>query len=96
MGKLSSAEVLRLHATSAVSRDQFVRRSAQDDDSVGVLTENILDKLALYGSMSWVILSRPCGTDFVSGVLTQTLQAATFRKTYPRALVSGSFVRGGL
>ena len=32
------AEVLRLRATSAVSRDQSVRRFAQDDDSVGVLT----------------------------------------------------------
>jgi hypothetical protein len=35
MGKISSAEVLRLRATSAVSRNQSVRRSAQDDDSVG-------------------------------------------------------------
>jgi hypothetical protein len=35
MGKISTAEVLRLRATSAVSRDQSVRRSAQDDDSVG-------------------------------------------------------------
>ena len=39
MGKISAAEVLRLRATSAVSRDQSVRRSAQDDDSVGELTE---------------------------------------------------------
>src|ERR1700674_1351288 len=46
MGKLSTAEVLRLRATSAVSRDQSVRRSAQDDDFVGVLTKN---KLALIG-----------------------------------------------
>ena len=36
MGKISIAEVLRLRATSAVSRDKSVRRSAQDDDSVGV------------------------------------------------------------
>jgi hypothetical protein len=49
MGKLSAAEVLRLRAPSAVSRDQSVRRSAQDDDSVGVLTKNILNKLALTG-----------------------------------------------
>src|SRR6202041_355137 len=41
MGKISTAEVLRLRATSAVSRDQSVRRSAQDDDSVGVLTRNL-------------------------------------------------------
>jgi hypothetical protein len=32
-----------------VSRDQSVRRSAQDDDFVGVLTKNILNKLALMG-----------------------------------------------
>ena len=49
MGNLSTAEVLRLRATSAVSRDQSVRRSAQDDDFVGVLTKNIPDKLALMG-----------------------------------------------
>jgi hypothetical protein len=39
MGKLSTAGVLRLRATSAVSRDKSVRRCAQDDDSVGELTE---------------------------------------------------------
>ena len=31
MGKISSAEVLRLRATSAVSRDKSVRRCAQED-----------------------------------------------------------------
>ena len=36
MGEMGSDEVLRLRATSAVSRDQSVRRFAQDDDSVGV------------------------------------------------------------
>ena len=49
MGKISTAEVLRLRATSAVSRDKSVRRSAQDDDFVGVLTKNTLNKLALMG-----------------------------------------------
>ena len=39
MGKMNIAEVLRLRATSAVSRDQSVRRFAQDDDSVGEPTE---------------------------------------------------------
>ena len=39
MGEISIAGVLRLRATSPVSRDQSVRRSAQDDDSVGELTE---------------------------------------------------------
>jgi hypothetical protein len=38
-GKISTAEVLRLRATSAVSHDNSARRSAQDDDSVGELTE---------------------------------------------------------
>jgi hypothetical protein len=36
MRKISTAEVLRLRATIAVSRDQSLRRSAQDDDFVGV------------------------------------------------------------
>ena|ERR1700733_13633175 len=36
---MSTAEVLRLRAASAVSRGISVRRSAQDDDSVGELTE---------------------------------------------------------
>ena len=57
MGKLSSAEVPSATLGTGSStprhkrcvRDQSVRRSAQDDDSVGVLTKNILDKLALYG-----------------------------------------------
>ena len=35
MGKISTAGVLRLRATSAVSRDKSVRRSAQDDGFVG-------------------------------------------------------------
>jgi hypothetical protein len=35
IGKTSTAEVLRLRATSSVSGDKSVRRSAQDDDSVG-------------------------------------------------------------
>jgi hypothetical protein len=34
MGKISIAGVLRLRAASAVSLDEFVRRSAQDDDFV--------------------------------------------------------------
>jgi hypothetical protein len=47
IGKISTAGVLRLRATSTVSRDQSVRRSAQDDESVGVLAKNALNKLAL-------------------------------------------------
>src|SRR5271154_2116402 len=38
-GQISAAEVLRLRATSALLRDQSARRCAQDDDSVGELTE---------------------------------------------------------
>ena len=49
MGKISTAEVLRLHATKRCITRKSVRRSAQDDESVGVLTKNILDKLALMG-----------------------------------------------
>jgi hypothetical protein len=47
VGNISSAGVLRLRATSAVSRDKFVRRSAQDDVFVGILKKNIPNKLAL-------------------------------------------------
>jgi hypothetical protein len=49
MGKTSTAEVLRLRATNAVSRDKSVRRFAQDDDFVEVLKKNILNRLALMG-----------------------------------------------
>jgi hypothetical protein len=35
-GNVSAAEVLRLRATSSVSRDRCVKRSAQDDDFVGI------------------------------------------------------------
>jgi hypothetical protein len=41
-GELSTAKVLRLRATRAVSPDRSVRRAAQDDDSVGVVTKNAL------------------------------------------------------
>jgi hypothetical protein len=61
MGKISTAEVLRLRATSAVSRDKSVRRCAQDDDSVGVSTKNIPNKLALM-TPPWLIFSCPRGT----------------------------------
>jgi hypothetical protein len=47
MVKVSAAEVLRLRAPSAVSRDKSVKRSAQDDDFVGIWTKNILNELAL-------------------------------------------------
>jgi hypothetical protein len=36
MGEINTAEVLRLRARSAVSRDKSVRRSAQDDDFVAL------------------------------------------------------------
>jgi hypothetical protein len=64
MGKISSAGVLRLRATSAVSRDKSVRRSAQDDVFVGILKKNILNKLALMGlrpglSTGAILAARP-------------------------------------
>ena len=43
MGKLSPAGVLRLRATSAVSRDPSVRRSAQDDGFVGRLEYKLVE-----------------------------------------------------
>jgi hypothetical protein len=48
-----------------VSRDKSVRRSAQDDDFVGIVTKNILNKLALMGTQSWVKIREtksPVGT----------------------------------
>jgi hypothetical protein len=38
-GKISTAEVLRLRARNPLLRDKSARRFAQDDDSVGELTE---------------------------------------------------------
>jgi hypothetical protein len=72
MGKISTAGVLRLRATSAVSRDKSVRRFAQDDDFVGILTKNILNKLALMGLRPGLSSAVPvrqaqgrlCGTHF--------------------------------
>jgi hypothetical protein len=72
MSRISTVGVLRLRATSAVSRDKSVRRSAQDDGFVGVLTKNILNKLALMelrpGLSSVVPVrqaqGRLCGTQF--------------------------------
>jgi hypothetical protein len=46
MSKINTAELLRLRATSAASRDKSLRRSAQDDGFVGVLAKNILNKSA--------------------------------------------------
>jgi hypothetical protein len=62
MGKISTAGVLRLRATSAVSRDKSVRRSAQDDNFVGIMTKNILNKLALLGLRPGLLSARPYWT----------------------------------
>jgi hypothetical protein len=67
MGKLSTAGVLRLRATSAVSRDKSVRRSAQDDDFVGILTKNILNKLAPMGLRPGLSSAVPAGLILQSG-----------------------------
>jgi len=48
-GQESILGVLRLRATSAVPLDKSVRRSAQDDDFVGILKKNIPNKVALMG-----------------------------------------------
>jgi hypothetical protein len=39
VGKIGAVGVLRLRATRAVSCDESVRRSAQDDGFVGILTK---------------------------------------------------------
>ena len=44
IGKISATGVLRLRATSAVSHDKAVGRSAQDDDFVEALTKNVLNR----------------------------------------------------
>src|SRR5580704_10071698 len=62
MGKISTAEVLRLRATSAVSRDKSERRSAQDDDSVGCIDEKHPKQVSAYGTPLWLIFSCPLGT----------------------------------
>jgi hypothetical protein len=49
MGKIDTAEVLRLRAPSAVPRDKTLKRSAQDDGFVGVLKKSVPDKLPLMG-----------------------------------------------
>src|SRR6202522_2984580 len=51
IGKISSAGILRLRATTAVSRDRYVRRSAQDDGFAGSWRWN---KPALIGRSSSV------------------------------------------
>src|SRR5450755_90765 len=61
MAKLSTAEVLRLRATSAVARDRSVKRFAQDDGFAGVLMKNIPIRLTLMGLASWAKFSRPFG-----------------------------------
>jgi hypothetical protein len=58
MGKICSAGVLRLRATSAVSRDKSVKRCAQDDNFVGIMTKNILNKLALLGLRPGLLSAR--------------------------------------
>ena len=59
MGRISIFGVLRLRATqSAVARDRPVRRSAQDDDFVGVLKKTSQIRLALMGRQSWVDISK--------------------------------------
>ena len=44
ISEIRTAEVLRLRATSSVSGEQSVRRSAQDGEFVGRLRKNILNE----------------------------------------------------
>jgi hypothetical protein len=72
MGKISTAEVpsATLGTGSSTPRhkrcvtDKSVRRSAQDDDFVGVSTKNILNKLALMGLRP--VVFGPRTPDFLS------------------------------
>ena len=65
MGKSSTAEVLRLRATSSVSRNQSIRRFARDDGFVGERTE----RRPLCGSRSalQVLPLRSHGTPGLAG-----------------------------
>jgi hypothetical protein len=49
MGRISIAGVLRLRAMKPSVSDRSAKRFTQDDVFVGVLTENIQNKLALMG-----------------------------------------------
>jgi hypothetical protein len=53
MGKVSTAEVLRLRAPSALSRDKTVGRSAQDDGFAGVLTKKHPEQVSAFGRLSF-------------------------------------------
>jgi hypothetical protein len=87
MGKISAAEVLRLRATSAMSRDQSVRRFAQDDDSVGVSTKKPLNKLALIGHGPGLFSAAPLGLNSYVVFYTQTLKTVNSFKdnSFPQA-----------
>ncbi len=70
MGKISPSGSFDSAPPSVVSRDKSARRSAQDDDFVGVLTKNHPDKLALMGLRSGLhslTFSRPRGADIRHG-----------------------------
>ena len=61
MGKISTVGVLRLRAIKRMLRDTSVRRSAQDEDFVGVLTKKIPNKLALMGLRPGLLSDVPSG-----------------------------------
>jgi hypothetical protein len=86
MGKLSTAEVLRLRATSAVSGNKSVGRSAQDDDFVGILTKNILPKLALMGLRPGLSSARPVQIRFFSWPIWTAPEAFTDPKRLGKRL----------
>ena len=111
MGKASTAGVLRLRATSAMTHDKSPRRSAQDDDFVGVSTKNTLNKLALYGTRKplLAIFTRPhCETALRWRVTAAALSGANhanvvvselgvrLRRLILRHMAGGAIVRSHL
>ena len=63
--RLRSGQALRLRGISAVSIGKAVRRCAQDDDFVGVLTKNIRSKLSFVVLRPWLVSDVPAaGTTF--------------------------------
>jgi hypothetical protein len=57
---------------AGIGRSETFQRAAQDDDFVGILTKNILNKLALMGLRPGLLSAVPTGLRSVNRVLTQT------------------------
>ena len=81
MGKISTLGVLRLRAQALCSRDKSERRSAQDDEFVGVLTKDILSKLALMGRSPSIVLRKSQVCDKTQVVSFATVEITTCEKS---------------